>query len=104
MGIGAVGEDRVDAESDSGFQRDTHRLIDPTDLLDRQAKRSEPTAFARKTRAAVVLRRGQSHQAELAHLLHDVDREVVLAIPLRGVRRDLGGGELADDLTELLVF
>ena len=39
-----------------------------------------------------------------AHLLHDVDREVVLAVPLRGVRRDLLLGEVADGTPELLVL
>ena len=54
--------------------------------------------------AAELLRRGQPHQAELAHLLHDVGREVVLAVPLRGVRRDLLLGEVADAASELLVL
>ena len=44
------------------------------------------------------------NRPELAHLVHDVDREVVVAVPLRGVRRDLGLGELADDLAEGLVL
>ena len=48
--------------------------------------------------------RGEPHQPELAHLLHDVDREVVVAVPLRGVRRDLLLGEVADGTTELLVL
>ena len=33
-----------------------------------------------------------------------VDREVVVAVPLRGVRRDLGLGELADAAAELFVL
>ena len=55
-------------------------------------------------RAAVLLGRGEPEQPELAHLLHHVDREVVVAVPLRGVRRDLGLGELADAAAELLVL
>ena len=39
-----------------------------------------------------------------AHLLHDVGREVVVAVPLRGVRRDLLLGEVADAAAELLVL
>ena len=40
-------------------------------------------------RAAVLLGHDQAEQAELAHRVHDLDREVVLAVPLRDVRRDL---------------
>ena len=54
--------------------------------------------------AAVLLGRGEPEQPEGAHLLHDVDREVVVAVPLRGVRRDLGLRELADAAAELLVL
>ena len=46
----------------------------------------------------------EAHQAELAHPLHDVGREVVLAVPLRGVRRDLALGEVTDGPPELLVL
>ena len=37
-------------------------------------------------------------------LLHHVDREVVLAVPLGGVRRDLLLGEVANGTPELLVL
>ena len=40
----------------------------------------------------------------VAHLLDHVGREVVVAVPLRGVRRDLGLREVADAATELLVL
>ena len=45
-----------------------------------------------------------AEQPELAHLLHDIDREVVVPVPLRGVRRDLGLREVADAAAELLVL
>ena len=54
--------------------------------------------------AAVLLGRGEAEQPERAHLVHDVDREVVVAVPLRGVRRDLGLREVADGTAELLVL
>ncbi len=96
--VGAVGQDRVDAEADTGLQRDADRLVDPAELLDRDAQRGEV-----RPRAAVLLRRGQPEQAEFAHGVHDVDREMVLAVPLRHVRRDLALGEVAHDLAERLV-
>ena len=37
------------------------------------------------------------NRPEVAHLVDDVDREVVVAVPLRGVRRDLLLREVADD-------
>ncbi len=54
--------------------------------------------------AAVLLRGGQPEQAELTESRHDLDREVVLAVPAGGVRGDLRLGELADDLAERLVL
>ena len=54
--------------------------------------------------AAELLRHDQAEQSQLAHLGHQVDREVVVAVPLRDVRLDLGLGELPDDLAEVLVL
>ena len=42
---------------------------------------------------AVGLGDGDAEQAELAHLLHDVGREAVLALEFRGDGRDLPGHE-----------
>ena len=64
----------------------------------------EAAVLAGQPRAAVLLRSGEAHQPERAHLLHDVGREVVVAVPLCGVRRDLGLREVADAATELLVL
>ena len=102
--VGAVGQDRVDPQADRGLERDAHRLVDAADLLDRQAQRREAAVLARHPGAAELLRSRQPHQAERAHLLDDVGREVVVAVPLRGVRRDLGLGEVADAAAELLVL
>ena len=71
------------------------------DLLDRHAQAGEVAVLAR---AAVLLRSGQAHQPQAAHLLDDVGGEVVVLVPLRGVRRDLGLGELANAAAELLVL
>ena len=53
---------------------------------------------------AVLLRGGQSEQAQTAHRAHDVEREVVVAVPPGGVRGDLGLRELAHRPAELLVL
>ena len=99
--VGAVGQDRVDPEPDGGLEGDPHRLVDPADLLDRDAQAGEVAVLAR---AAVLLGGGEAHQPELAHLLHHVGREVVVAVPLGRVGRDLGLGEVADHTPELLVL
>ena len=45
--------------------------------------------------AAPLLGEDEAEQPELAHRRDDVDGEVVVAVPLRGVRGDLGLGEVA---------
>ena len=97
--VGAELEDRVGAEADAGRQRDAQRLVDAAELLDRHAQRGEVA-----TGAAVLLGEHDAEQTELAHRPHDVDREVVVTVPLRSVRRDLGLGELAHRLTQHLVL
>ena len=99
--VGAEGQDRVDAEADGRLERDAHRLVDAADLLDRDAQEVKSPS---SPIAAELLGRGEAHQPEVAHLVHDVGREVVVLVPLRGVRRDLGQGELADALAEGLVL
>ena len=54
--------------------------------------------------AAELLRHDEAEQPEVAHLGHQVGREVVVPVPLRDVRRDLGLGELAHDRAEVLVL
>ena len=55
--VGAVGEDRVDAEADRGLEGDAHRLVDAADLLDRDAEAGEVAVLAG---AAVLLGRGEA--------------------------------------------
>jgi hypothetical protein len=53
--LGAVGEDRVDPEPDRRLERDSHRLVDATDLLDRETQAREGAVLAREPGAAVLL-------------------------------------------------
>src|SRR5207245_6327158 len=46
----------------------------------------------------------EPQEPERAHLLHDVDREGLMLIPLRGARRNLLVGELANERSELLLL
>ena len=41
---------------------------------------------------------------ELAQLLHDVERELLVLVALAGARRDLLGGELPDEVADLLLL
>ena len=98
--LGAVGEDRVDAEADARRQRDADRLVDAAELLDGDAEAREVAGLAR---AAVLLRHDEAEQPEVAHLRHEVGREVGGGVPLGDVGRDLLLGEVADDHPEVLV-
>jgi hypothetical protein len=95
----AEAEDGVGAETDTRLERDGHRRIDATDLLDGDAQRREAGA-----RTAVLLGERETEQAELAHREHGVDGKRVVAVPRLRVRRDLGGREVADDAAECLVL
>ena len=83
----------------AAFERDADRLVDAAELLDRDAQAGEVAVGA-----AELLGRGQPEQPEIAHLLDQVDREVVVLVPLRDVRSDLRLGELADAAAEGLVL
>jgi hypothetical protein len=96
--LGAVREDRGDAEPYRTLERDAERLVDASDLLDRDAQAGEVAAAA-----AVLLGYGQAEQAELAHLGDRFERELVGFVPFGGVRGELGVGELAHDLAERFV-
>ena len=50
--VGAVGQERVDAQADAGLQGDAHRLVDAAELLDRDAEAGEVAVLAG---AAVLL-------------------------------------------------
>ena len=79
--------------------RDRHRRVDPRQLLDgdRVRERVGPGA-------AVLLREGHAHQAELGELGDQLVREAVLAVELGGYRRDPLLGELADGRANELVL
>ncbi len=97
--VGAVAEDRVDAQADARREGDADRLVDPAELLDRDDEAHEVGV-----RPAVLLRRGEAEEAEVAHLRHELGGEVRVAVPLLDVRGDLALGEVADDHAEVLVL
>ena len=51
-------------------------------------------------RAPVLLGEGEPEEAQVAHLPHHFDREVMVPVPLGGVRGDLRLGELPDHLAK----
>ena len=93
--IAGFGLTEPGAGSDAGATRTK------AELLDGHAEAGEVAVV---TGAAVLLGGGEAEEAHLPHLLDHVDREVVLPVPLRRVRRDLGLRELADAAAELLVL
>ncbi len=97
--LGAELEDRVRPEADAGLDRDRHRLVHAAELFEGDAERREVG-----TTAAVLGRKDQAEEAEVTHREHGVDRKLVRAIPGLDVRRDLGLGEVADDLPERLLL
>ena len=76
--------DRVGAEADARLERHRQRLVDAGQFLDRHAQPDEVAATA-----ADRLRERDPEQPQLAHLPHRVERELVGAVPLLGVRFDL---------------
>ena len=99
LGLGAEAVDRVGPEPHAGLEGDGHRVVDPGQLLDGDAQHREVAAAA-----AVLLGEGDAEQPEVAHAAHDVDREVVIAVPRLGVRRDLGLGEVTHDRAQRVVL
>ena len=77
LGLAAVGEDRVDAQAHAGREGDADRLVDPAELLDRDAQAREGAAVGVLERAAELLGHDEAEQPELAHARHEVGREVV---------------------------
>ena len=75
-----------------------HAGVGARDLLQHQDVREEVRAGA-----AVFLRNAGAHQAELGELSEQVLRKVMLAVPLGGVRLDLGLRELARERLDLLL-
>ena len=97
--LGAVGEDRVDAQADAGRQRDAERLVDPAELLDGDAQAGEVAARAppnssgttrpNSPRSPIFGTRSTGKWCSRSHC--------------GDVRRDLGLGEVAHHLAEVLV-
>ena len=54
-----------------------------------------------QTQSSVGFGDGHTEEAELAHLLHDVDGEAVVAFELRGDGNDLPGDEAPNGLDDL---
>ena len=79
--------------------RDADARVAARELLEHEHVGEEVRAGA-----AVLLRHADAHQPELGELGEDVAREVVLAIPLGGVRLDLGADEVARERLDLLLL
>ncbi len=90
---------RLPAKPERRRQRDRHRLVDPPQLLEREAHRDRVGV-----RAAVPRREREPEQAELAHLLDHVERELLLQVCLGRPRGDHVVRELADDPAERRLF
>jgi hypothetical protein len=80
-----------DGDADAG--------VSARELLDHEHVREEVGP-----RAAVLLGEADAHQAELGELAEDVAWEMVLAVPLRRVRLDLGADEVARERLDLLLL
>src|SRR5208282_3690459 len=85
----AVAADLVDAQVRVRAVGQPHRSGGAADFLHRHDM-GEITHL----RAAVLLLHGDPEQAQIAHLLPEVGRELVAAVDLGGARRNFGGGEL----------
>jgi hypothetical protein len=73
-----------------------HARVGARQLLEHEDVRDEVGA-----RAAKLLGHAHPHQAELAELCEELVWEAVLPVPVRGVRRDLGVGDLAGERLDL---
>ena len=95
----AVGQDRQRARA--GVHRDghPHARVGARQLLQDQDVGQEVGA-----RAAVLDRHAGAHQPQLAERAEDLAREAVLAVPRRGVRRDLLVGEAPGQVADLALL
>src|SRR5215469_9214047 len=78
---------------------DAYRSVDTREFLD-----GGDVFDITHASAAVLLRKHNSHQPELAQLLDGREREVSLLVPLHDVRLDFALGELAHALFQLQLF
>src|SRR5262245_30275243 len=97
--LAAVGRHRSAAERHVRGQRDARGGAHPRDLLDgdRVAQGVEPGA-------AVALGIREPHEAQLAHLAHDVGGELLLLVDLAGNGRQDLVRELARHLSDLVML
>jgi hypothetical protein len=77
-------------------KRHAHARVGAGQLLEHEDVREEVGAGP-----AVLLRYADAEQADLAQLAQQLARERVRPIPLRGVRGDLGVGDLAGQRLDL---
>ena len=94
--VGAESEDRERASARVHRDRDANAGVGTRELLEHENVGQEVGA-----RAAVLLRDTDAHEPELGELRIEVARESVLAVPVRGVRRDLGVRELTRERLDL---
>ena len=97
--LGAEPVDGHRAERHPGLQRDRDRGIHPGQFLQGQAEGEVVAAHA-----AVLLGERQPEQAELAHLGHDVVRELAAFVVAADDRRDDVAGELGDGVPQVLLL
>ena len=97
--LGAEPVDGHRAERYPGLQGDRDRGIHPGQFLQGQAE-GEIVA----SHAAVLLGERQPEQAELAHLGHDVVRELTAFVVAADDRRDDVAGELGDGVPQVLLL
>ena len=97
--VGPEPVQQVAGEPDRRRQRDRDRLVDPPELLERETHRDRVGVGA-----PVRLGERQPEQPEVAHLLHHVERELLLPVGLGRPRLDDLFGELADDAAERLLL
>ncbi len=78
-----------------GGEGDAHRGVDAGELLDGEGVGERVGAAA-----PVLLGEGDAHQAELAHLGHELVGEGLGPVELLGHRRDLVASEVANGVSD----
>ena len=97
--VGAEREQRQRAGGRVHRDRDADARVRARQLLEREDVREEVGP-----RPAVLLRHAHAQQPELGQLREQLAREAVRPVPLRRVRRDLGGRELARQRLDLALI
>ena len=97
--VGAELDDRQARRARVHGDGDPHAGVGPRELFQHEDVRDEVRACA-----AERLRDADAHQAELTELREELTREVVLPVPLRGVRSDLGLRHVAGERLDLALL